>query len=217
MAEASSLLASWIGSGRRTVNEVDTKRILQFIGVTVPQRDPGSGRCVVKLASDRFPHKTEHGLVRLNLTVEEVADAAAQMQAKDPGGTLLVEEMITDGVSEWIVGCRIDPTFGPIVLIGAGGIFVELFDDQKVRLAPLDHAEALRAICSQRAARLLAGLRGKPAGDTEALADLIVRLTGFFAEHSDFIEEIEVNPVIVRPSGSGVVAADALMILRAAS
>ncbi len=169
---------------------------------------------MVKLASDRFPHKTEHGLVKLNVAAEDARAAGATMTAKDSEGVLLIEEMIGDGVAEWIVGCRHDATFGPIVVIGAGGIFVELFDDQKVRLAPLDHDTALRAITMQKAAKLLRGVRGRPAGDIAALTELVVNLSRFFAEHAAVIEEIEINPVIVRPEGRGVVAADALMTLR---
>ena len=121
---------------------------------------------------------------------------------------------MTDGVAEWIVGCRHDTTFGPVVVVGAGGILVELFDEAKVRLAPTDLATARRAIASQRGARLLAGIRGKPAGDLEALAALVVSLSTFFAAHAESIAEIEINPVIVRPVGRGAVAADALITLR---
>jgi succinyl-CoA synthetase beta subunit len=211
---ATAQLSAWRARGRRVVHEADTKRMLAAIGVQVPARNPGSGPCVVKLASDLFPHKTEHGLVRLNVAAADTDGVAAEMLARDPDGEALIEEMVGDSVCEWIVGCRRDPTFGPVVVVGAGGILVELLDAAKVRLAPADAGAARAAIMRQPSAKLLAGLRGKPAADVDALVDLVVRLSRFFADHLDEIEEIEINPVMVLPCGRGAVAADALMILR---
>ena len=122
--------------------------------------------------------------------------------------------MISDCVAEWIVGCRHDPTFGPIVVIGAGGILVELINEAKARLAPVDSATAKHAIESQRACALLRGLRGKPPGDLPALVQLVTAVSRFFAEHSAYIDQIEINPVIVRPDGLGAIAADALLVMR---
>jgi len=112
--------------------------------VALPRRDPNSGACVVKLCSDEYPHKTEHGLVKLNVPATQVGEVAAVLRARAVGGVLIVEEMIEDGVAEWIVGCRHDATFGPITVIGAGGIFVELINEAKARLAPVDAAIASR-------------------------------------------------------------------------
>ncbi len=213
MADAAAELAGWRAGGRTVVHELDTKAMLTRAGVTVPRRDPDAGLCAVKVASDLHPHKTEHGLVRIGVPASEARAVAAELVARVPAGEMLVEEMVSDGVAEWIVGCRHDPTFGPVVVIGAGGILVELLDEAKVRLAPVDEATARRAIERQRGARVLAGVRGKPAGDLDALAMLVARLSAFFVEHAGHIEEIEVNPVIVRPAGRGAVAADALMKL----
>jgi succinyl-CoA synthetase beta subunit len=207
-------LEAWRASGRRVVHEADTKRLLQAAGVTVPARDPAGGRCVVKLASDRFPHKTDHGLVKLDVAAADAAAVAETMLSHDPEGEALIEEMVGDVVCEWIVGCRQDATFGPVVVVGAGGILVELLDEAKVRLAPTDAAAARTAITRQAGAKLLAGLRGKPEGDLDALVELVVTLSRFFADHADNIEEIEINPVMVLPKGRGAVAADALMILK---
>jgi acetate---CoA ligase (ADP-forming) subunit beta len=214
MPDARSQLIEWQAAGRKVVHEADTKELLRRAGVPVPCRDPQTGLCVVKLCSDRYPHKTEYGFVKLNVPAAESGEVASALRARETGGVILVEEMISDGVAEWIVGCRHDPTFGPIVVIGAGGVLVELIDEAKARLAPLDAATAEKAIRSQRAAKLLGGLRGKPAGDIPALIDAVTRVSIFFAEHADSIEQIEINPVIVRPAGRGTVAADALLILR---
>ena len=207
-------LKAWRAAGRRVVHEADTKRLLAAAGIAVPRRDPESGRAVVKLAADRFPHKTEHGLVRLDVPVAEARGVANMMLARVPEGEALIEEMLADGVCEWIVGCRHDPTFGPVVVVGAGGVLAELLDAARVRLAPADETAARSAIFRQNAARLLGGLRGRPKADADALVALVVRLSRFFVDHADVIDEIEVNPVIVRPEGLGAVAADALMILK---
>lgn len=196
------------------VHEADSKALLGEAGVALPRRDPTSGACVVKLCSDQHPHKTEHGLVKLNVPVAQIGEVGASLRARDSAGVVIVEEMIEDGVAEWIVGCRHDATFGPITVIGAGGIFVELINEAKARLAPVNTETASRAIRSQRACRLLMGARGRPEGDIEGLIGVVTSVSSFFAEHADLIEQIEVNPVIVRPVGQGAVAADALMVLR---
>jgi acetate---CoA ligase (ADP-forming) subunit beta len=204
----------WAIAGRTVVHEADSKTLLGEAGVALPRRDPNSGACVVKLCSDKYPHKTEHGLVKLNVPAAQIGEVAAVLRAREAGGVLIVEEMIEDGVAEWIVGCRHDATFGPITVIGAGGIFVELINEAKARLAPVDAATASRAIRSQRACKLLMGARGKPNGDIDALIGVVTAVLAFFAEHAELIQQIEINPVIVRPVGRGAVAADALMVLR---
>ncbi len=211
------ILSTWIAAGRTIVHEADTKALLAQAGITIPRRDPADGICAVKIASDRYPHKTEHGLVRTGIPAAKAPAVAAELATRVPDGVRLIEEMVTDGVAEWIVGCRHDPTFGPVVVVGSGGVLVELLDESKVRLAPTDAATARRAITTQRGARVLEGIRGKPPGDLNALAELVARLSQFFADNADTIEEIEMNPVIVRPAGLGAVAADALIRLRGPS
>jgi succinyl-CoA synthetase beta subunit len=213
MRLAADKLLEWARAGRTVVHEADCKALHAEAGVALPRRDPASGACVVKLCSDAYPHKTEHGLVKLNVPAAEAHQVAAAMRARDPAGVLIIEEMISDGVAEWIVGCRHDATFGPITVIGAGGIFVELINEAKARLAPVDAATALQAIRSQRACKLLEGARGKPRGDIDGLVRIVTAVSAFFAEHADVIQQIEINPVIVRPAGRGAVAADALMFL----
>jgi acetate---CoA ligase (ADP-forming) subunit beta len=214
MRSAAAKLLEWVHAGRTVVHEADSKTLLGEAGVALPRRDPKSGACVVKLCSDKYPHKTEHGLVELNVPAAQIGEVAAVLSARAGDGVLIVEEMIEDGVAEWIVGCRHDATFGPITVIGAGGIFVELINEAKARLAPVDAATASRAIRSQRASKLLMGARGRPKGDIDALIGVVTAVSAFFAEHAGLIHQIEINPVIVRPVGQGAVAADALMVLR---
>jgi hypothetical protein len=214
---AGSTLAEWVRARRTIVHEADAKFLLSEAGVTVPRRNPTSGACAVKLCSDKYPHKTEHGFVKLNVPAGQSGEVAAALRERDAGGVPLVEEMISDGVAEWIVGCRHDATFGPIAVIGAGGIFAELIDEAKARLVPIDAATASQAIRSQRAYKILGGQRGKPRGDIDALIGLVTAVSTFFAKHAEFIQQIEINPVIVRPVGRGAVAADALMVLRSST
>jgi len=212
--KARQQLLSWQRAGRKIVHEADTKALLAAAGIAMPSQDCKRGPFAVKLSSDRFPHKTEHGLVALNVAAADLDAAVARLQKADPAGQVLVEEMIDGGVGEWIVGCKHDATFGPIVLAGPGGILVELLDQVQIRLAPARPAVVTAMLCRGLGAKVLGGLRGKPAADEAALCDIIVRLSEFFAEHADLIEEIEVNPVIVRKHGDGAVAADALLVLK---
>lgn len=207
-------LMTWQRAGRRIVHEADTKALLAAAGIAVPSQDRTSGPFAVKLSSDRFPHKTEHGLVKLNVAAADLDAIIAKLQAADPAGQILVEQMIDGGVAEWIVGCKHDQTFGPIVLAGPGGILVELLDQVQIRLAPTQPAVVMATLRKGLGAKVLSGLRGKPAADEAALCEIIVRLSQFFAEHADLIEEIEINPVMVRKHGDGAVAADALLVLK---
>ncbi|MCC7272271.1 MAG: acetate--CoA ligase family protein [Alphaproteobacteria bacterium] len=207
------LLTRWRGQGRRTVHEADAKRLLALAGIVLPG-PAGAGPSVVKWCHDDFPHKSDHGLVRLGVAAGDVDRVAGEMAARAPGGTALVERMVTGAVAEWIVGCRRDRTFGPIVVTGPGGVLVELLDASEIRLAPADAATAEAMLATVRGGRMLDGFRGRPAGDRAALAALIARLSALFAAHADLVEEIEINPVMVLPRGEGVVAADALIVLR---
>lgn len=144
-------LENWQRAGRKVVHEADSKDLLQRIGVPVPKRDPVEGRCVAKLCHDDYPHKSDHDLVRLGLSPEEAKQAAADMAERFAGGTALIEEMEEDSVAEWIIGCKRDDTFGPIVLAGPGGILVELIDAAEIRLAPAGPQTAETMVNSGRA------------------------------------------------------------------
>ena len=207
-------LENWVNAGRKVVHEADAKALLGDLGIPVPERGPTEGPLVVKLCHDDYPHKSDHGLVKLNVSVQDAPAIAAEMSAKVPGGVPLVEAMEKSSVAEWIVGCKIDATFGPIVLAGPGGVLVELLDAGEIRLAPATPESAEQMLSSGAGAKLLAGMRGAPAADSAALADLISKISVFFAENADLISEIEINPVMVRADGAGLVAADALIILR---
>ena len=116
--------------------------------------------------------------------------------------------------TEAILGAVNDPYFGPVVLFGAGGVTAELLQDVAYRFAPFDVATAREMIGEIRLAPLFGGYRGRPPLDVDALADALARLSWLIHDHADRIAEIDVNPLFVRPAGEGVVAADALIVLK---
>ncbi len=213
------MLAQWRAAGRRQVDELDSKRALAAAGLPVPGRDP-SRLSVVKFCSDAAMHKSEYGLVQLRIEPDDVAratrDVIGRAQAANlRDGQVLVEEMVTDALLEWFIGCRRDATFGPVVVLGVGGLYAELFGDPVIRLAPLDEADALAAIRSHRAFPVIDGARGKPKADLRAFAALLSRVSTFFDAVHDLVAEVDLNPVLVRPASSapGVVIADASLVL----
>jgi len=213
------LLNDWRRAGRRQVNEADSKMILSTVGLPVPRRG-SSILSVVKFCSDDVMHKSEHGLVQLRVTPDSIEDATRTVlkNARASGlldGTVLVEEMVTDTLLEWFVGCRNDSTFGPVIVLGVGGIYAELFDDPVIRLAPLNEDEALAAIRRHRAFPIINGARGKPEADLRSFAALLSGVSAFFSAAHHAVAEIDLNPVLVRPGSrdDNVIIADASLVL----
>ena len=122
--------------------------------------------------------------------------------------TVLVEPMIEHAVAELIIGVDVDPKFGPVILIGTGGVLVENEKDIQALLPPLNEAQIKNAISRLRVAKLLDGFRGTAPGDVAAIVNTILALEDFSSRHIDMIAEIDINPLIVRVEGRGVVAAD---------
>lgn len=174
---------------------------------------------VLKAESAAIPHKTEAGVVRLGLANEaavraayaEIMDNARKVAPADAINGVLVQRMVPSGM-EVIVGARIDPLFGPLIVVGLGGILVELMKDSAVALAPLSHAAARKLIARLKGARLLAGFRGSRPVDLDRLADIVCRVARFASDHRDSIVELDVNPLIC--AGEDIVGVDALIRLR---
>ena len=124
---------------------------------------------------------------------------------------VLISPMLTDGV-EMILGVQHDGVFGPTVLLGLGGIFVEVLRDVTFRVAPFGLEEARAMIGELRGKAILEGARGKPAGDLDALAETLSKLSLFAAAQKGQFSSIDINPLLVRPKGHGVVALDALIV-----
>ncbi|MFH5924374.1 acetate--CoA ligase family protein [Roseomonas xinghualingensis] len=176
---------------------------------------------VLKVESPALPHKTEAGVIRLNLADAAAVRAAfAEVMANAtraaPGAAIngvLVQPMVPAGI-EIVIGARRDPLFGPTVLVGLGGILVELLRDTLVTLAPVNQAEALAMLGRLKGAKLLSGFRNLPAVDLGMLAGIVQRVSELAADHGDRIAEIDVNPMIC--NGSRQVAVDALIALSGA-
>ena len=175
---------------------------------------------VLKVESPDIPHKTEAGVVRLNINdaagVErafaEIMAAADLVRPKPVIAGVLVQPMISAGL-EMVVGSQLDPTFGPLVVVGLGGIMVELLKDSAVELAPVDMAQARAMLARLRGAALLNGFRGAPPVQIERLAAVIVAISELAADMSDMITEIDVNPIIC--TAARTIAVDGLIVRRA--
>ncbi|MBN1495131.1 MAG: acetate--CoA ligase family protein [Spirochaetes bacterium] len=173
----------------------------------------------VKLLSRDASHKTDVGGVKLNIASEGELRGAIESIRQSPGvkkGSIaidgfLVQEMAPKG-EEFFVGGRRDAAFGPIVMAGLGGIFIELFKDRAIRIAPVTEREARNMLEQLKAFPLLAGYRGRPPLDVDALVDSICRVS-WLMTGVDYIEEIDLNPIIIHPEGKGVSIVDARVFL----
>ena len=221
--------------------EPEAKAWLSEHGVTVPRGftvhdDKGvrtamnelRAPVVAKVVSTDLAHKTDVGGVVVGLQDAESAcrareDILAAVAAEAPEASvrgILVEEMITGDSVEMIVGVHRDPVFGHLITVGAGGVFVELLNDTARHLVPLDRNTASKLIESLRMYPILTGIRGGATYDIDALADLLVSVSDCVSAHRSSIEEIDLNPVVVRPAGSsgpGAVALDALVVTTASA
>jgi acetyltransferase len=174
----------------------------------------------VKLLSRDASHKSDIGGVRLNVKNHRELRKAISGMKKDLKAIaprpqidgFLIQEMSPAGV-ECFVGGRQDPVFGPIVIAGLGGIFLEIFRDTAIRLAPVTKNEALDMLRQLRAYPILQGARGKGTADIEALTDVICRVSSLLAAHPD-ITEIDLNPVIVHDRGKGVSVVDSRLFFK---
>lgn len=173
---------------------------------------------VAKVCSDRIAHKTEVGGVVLNIADAAGLQRAMQMLVGNlrqhapgvPCDEMLVQPM-QRGLGEVLVGYRVDPQAGPIVMLAAGGIWAEVAKDRSIRLAPVSLATAREMIVEVNALKTLTGLRGTPRGDLEALAQAISDLSQLAVRTELKVREAEVNPLLVLAEGRGVSAVDALI------
>ncbi|MCX7312181.1 MAG: acetate--CoA ligase family protein [Alphaproteobacteria bacterium] len=168
---------------------------------------------VVKALSDKIAPKSDIGGVVLNVRDEAALTAAiTKIQKSTAADRILVQPMVA-GLAEVLIGYRIDSDVGPVVMLAAGGILAEIHRDRSLRLAPIDLMEARAMIGEVAALKALAGYRGRPAGDLDALAAALVALSRLAVVDGPAVAEAEVNPLIVKPAGEGVIAVDALVKL----
>jgi acyl-CoA synthetase (NDP forming) len=173
---------------------------------------------VLKVCSPDLLHKSDLGLVRVGVPTAEVARAfeelVAQARAAEPDARIegvLVSPLVTGGV-EVVVGVSTDPLFGPVVMLGLGGVHVEVLGDVTHRVPPFDSAEARRMIDELRGAKLFDGVRGQPAVDKEALVDVLMKVQRLALDLAGTVSELDLNPLVVGPSGA--VALDALVVCK---
>ncbi|WP_144901031.1 acetate--CoA ligase family protein [Halobellus captivus] len=224
-------IASARADGRDTLTEAEGKALLASVGIDTPSFEVCESvddavdaaetvgyPVVVKVSSPAVTHKSDwaDGIgVAVGLDSEpEVREAAERIfeaaDERDIDADVLVEQaMDLDRGTEVIVGGIRDPSFGPVVLTGLGGVFTEIFEDTSHRIAPIDRAEARSAIEELQSAPLLSGYRGSEPADIDALAEVISAVGDLVTEHP--IAELDVNPVLA--SIDGVIALDALVVL----
>jgi acyl-CoA synthetase (NDP forming) len=233
-AAQDAAIAQAVGLGRATLSESESKRLLAAWAVgSADERLVGSAEAAVEAAEQiGFPvalkvdspdilHKTDAGVVRLNLgDADQVRTAYAEVlagaRAYAPNARISgvsVQEMVRDGV-EVIVGVSCDPQLGPVLLFGSGGVMVEVYGDVALRRCPITRLEARAMIAEVKGARLLRGFRGRPAADVEALEDTLVRVSHFAMHMEGRLAELDINPLMVLPEGRGVRAVDALVVLQ---
>jgi acetyl-CoA synthetase (ADP-forming) len=225
-------IAAARADGRTALTEPEAKALLRGAGVETPAGRAVSDAdaavdaaadlgypVVAKVVSPSVTHKSEWADgagVALGLDSEAAVRTAAERilhAATDAGidADVFVERAVdVDGGTEVIVGGLRDPSFGPVVLTGLGGVFAEVYEDTSHRLAPVDRAAARRAVEELRASRLLSGFRGRPAADLDALADVVVSVGDLLVDRPE-IAEVDVNPVLA--TSEGAAALDALVVL----
>ena len=217
------------------LNEADSLDLLAAAGVPVVKHrlcldadaavaaysEMGGGPVAVKGCSADVSHNSELGLVRLGLNGEkEVRAAFVQMQralgehgARFDGA--IVAQMAR-GRRELMIGARVDPVFGPIVLVGDGGKYVEVMPDIQILLCPFSAAEVTQALAGLRIAPLMAGVRGEPALDMEAFVEAVLAVGRLMFDTQGGVVNLDLNPVLVGATGEGCVALDAVVYMRSA-
>jgi len=212
-------------NGQKTLSEYESRLVIESAGVPVVPAALVKTReeaireaakigfpLVMKGCSAELAHKTEAGMVALNIgNIEEVAAVFDEFtdKVKNLDG-VLIEKMVK-GSREFVIGLTRDPQFGPCVMFGLGGILTEALKDVTFRVAPLSKLDALEMIDEIKTKKLLDEFRGSPAVDREALAKALVGV-GDLGMKYDSIAEIDINPLII--SGNKAVAVDALVVLK---
>ena len=209
----------------KVLDEAESKGLLARCGVPVPSARVvrSAGEAAEAAGEIGYPvvvkalgvaHKTEVGGVRLGLGSEEEV-AAAVMEMSGLSESYLIEKMVDGVVAELIVGVARDEQFGPYLLVGGGGILVELMKDSASLLMPTTRERVLNALGQLKCAPLLNGFRGAPPADVNAATDVIMAVAGMVENDPSSIIELDINPLMLLAEGQGVVAADALISLNA--
>ena len=173
----------------------------------------------MKVMGEEFIHKSDVGGVLLNLNNEaavrdgydRLAAIVQKTEAKPTEKAILIQKMVSAGY-EVFVGAKQDPVFGPIILAGLGGVYVEIFGDVTHRVAPISAAEARKMFGEIHGSQLLKGVRGQPPGDLEAAIHIVQRISQLVCDLPQ-IKELDLNPIKVLPEGEGCLVVDCRMVL----
>ena len=205
------------GEASTTLSEAEAKAVLAQHGLVTPASCTGPAKDAPTFSKDlRAPlavkgvglaHKTEAGAVRLGLDHDGAAKAALQIGT----GTVLIEEMVDDGVAELLIGVTRDAAHGFVLTLGAGGVLTEVLRDTVSRLRPVTETDIHAALDALAIAPVLRGYRGKPAADLDAIADAVLAVQAYVLAHHRALSEVEINPLICTPQRA--VAVDALIRL----
>jgi acyl-CoA synthetase (NDP forming) len=219
------LIDKALKEGRTTLSEHESKKFLNAYGIPVTREilvhEHGEFMkgvseigypLVIKGCSSTLAHKTEKGLVRVDIRNDREANAAFEdivARMNDSEKAILVQEMIK-GSRELVVGMTRDDQFGPCVMFGLGGIFTEVLRDISFRVAPIEKRDAMQMTREIKAHKILDGIRGMPPADMDKLCDILITV-GHIGMENESIKEIDINPLIL--SGSMPIAVDALVVL----
>jgi acetyltransferase len=227
------ILSNARGEGRLSLGEVEARDAMEAYGLVLPQselaRSPEEAvrlaaemgyPVVLKVASPDILHKSDLGAVKLGLSSpSDVRDAYELIEYRsrrhNPNADIwgvLVQEMIVGG-KEVIIGMSRDPQFGPLLMFGLGGIYVEVMKDVVFRIAPIGRREAQEMVTDVRSYPLLKGVRGEPPADVDAVIDTLLRVSQLVIDFPEIVE-LDVNPLIVHEAGQGATLLDARMILK---
>jgi len=215
-----------LGEGRTTLTEYESKQVLASYNLPVTREELVSNSddllkaaeqigypLVIKGCSAQIAHKTEKGLIRVDVrNAEEATAAFREISAAMNGASdsaVLVQQLVK-GQRELVVGLTRDAQFGPCVMFGLGGIFTEILKDTVFRVAPLEKQDALEMMQEIKACKILEAIRGMAAADRDMLAEMLMTV-GRIGIENDHIREIDITPVII--SGGKPVAVDALIVL----
>ena len=227
------LFAAVRKDGRKTIGDSEAQAILKAYGITIPQStvaptpDEAVAFCnkigypvVMKIASPDILHKSDVGGIIVGVKNDKEAREAfatliERAKAHKPDATIWgaqIQEMVTNA-REVIIGMSCDPQFGPLVMFGLGGIYVEVLKDVTFRVAPMSRIQAREMVQAIRTFKLLAGVRGQAPSDVDAIVDTILRVSQLVTDFPE-IAELDINPMLVREQGKGAVAVDMRLILK---
>jgi acetyltransferase len=221
-------------SGNRTLTENESKKLLSYYGMTITEEaiaksldetmeiaDRIGYPVALKVNSPQIIHKTDTSSIKLDIrnktelktAYHEVIANAKKYNAKADIQGVLVQEMV-EGGTEVIIGVSHDPQFGPTIMFGLGGIFVELLKDISLRIVPITRRDAEEMVRGINGVQILEGFRGRPKADIDSLIDTLLRISRLCEDLGEIVSEIDINPVMVFDSGKGVKVVDALVVLR---